>query len=443
MEIRDILKCLKIKNTTIEESTTIYGVTHLECEIEPNVVFFDVSGNCSDEVSKSVTLVFSEKNSHKANWITVNDIYDTYFKVLDLFYQNPLRNIKLVGITGSDGKSTTGKYLKHFIEKLNFLECEDCASTPFINHIYEAARNCVEQKQKFLAIEIDDKGLKDPLINRLKFDYTIFTNLNYTKDSSYPTTIDYLKGMQILFDLRKDKGIGIISSDDDFYQYFAHYPNMVCYGEKPHSDFKLSNVHFHYGLITFDIETVGESFFDLFINKSEKYHLNDSMPGFVIGFLEGISNEDLTKKIKSLPKLSGNLEPILSVNNFKVYHDNAQTPASLACILKEAKKQSDSEIIVVCASESKDPNKRSQIGEIAMELAEYVVFTSNTHENDSKEAIESLVSFSENRNYAKILNRKDALKHACSKVDNQHTLVITGELSRSDLIIEDYLRLKK
>lgn len=385
--------------------------------------------------------------------IRVNDTNDTLFQIAHDYYGKPLEKIKLIGITGTDGKTTTATMVKDllsFFTKAAYLGtngfCYDNVSlnttntTPGIAEIIKYASIALENNCKYLIMEVSSEGLLHNRCQNLLFDQTILTNVTKDHLNIHKDFNNYLNSKLKLFDQLRDNGTNVINIDDNSYSLFKKRNNAktISYGKNNDAMFRFDNIKEYLGYTTFDL-----------IVKDDLYHIKSPFCGefnvynlvcalAVISNL-GFSLDDVMDKIMVLKPIKGRMNFIDSRKGFKIVLDYAHTTKATLEVLTYINKVKTGKIITVvgCAGD-RYKDKREEIGKIVADYSDIAIFTMDDPRN---EKIENIFSDMEKNirqnNVIKIKNRKKAIKKAINLATNNDILLILGKGTDSYMAVKN------
>lgn len=424
---------------------------------QPLSVFYAIKGtNCDgnnyivDAIKKGAKTIICEKiprnKIDKINYIKVKSPLDSYQDVLMHSIKNELKKIKIIGITGTNGKTTVATLTYGILKYLNIstmfigtngtyvynartkkeLVINTPNTTPKLSIIVSLIKK--HPKINFLIMEVSSEALKSNRVNKLLFDTVVFTNLGHDHLDSHHTISEYRNAKLKLFMLTKDNANAIINIDDKNAKYFLNYSknkelNVKTYGilsgeirgeiltlNKDYMMIKIFSSNFEYIVGTnligsFNLLNILAA---LTIIETEKIPLNH-----ILGFFE-----------KQL-SIDGRYEKHI-INNRNVYIDYAHNPNAIKEFLKLISKikEKGQIITVIGAGGQKDVKKRPKMGKYATFYSDRVIFTEDNSRNESvNEIINDLISDLTMTNYLIEYNREVAIKMA-AKISKPNDYII-------------------
>ena len=349
-------------------------------------------------------------------------------KYLEKNYYNEIKDIKLIGITGTNGKTTTSYLIYESLNKLG-IKCayigtlgfytpdkkiETANTTPTLYEIYEMLLECKEMGIEYVTIEVSSHGLDMKRVEGLTFEYGIFTNLTEDHLDYHKTMENYAKAKQKLF---KQSKKSIINIDDKYKDYFLE-EDSITYG-KNDSNYTISDIY---------IDRQGSSFKlnneEYICNLIGEYNVYNIVCVIIILKLLGLD----TNVIKDLSAPKGRMDIIEHKSN-SIIIDYAHTPDAVEKILTEVSKLPHNKIVTMigCGGD-RDKFKRPIMGDIATTYSDYVIFTSDNPRGEDPDLILNDITCKlYKKNYEIIENRKKAIKKSIQKLSKNDILLLLGK----------------
>lgn len=374
--------------------------------------------------------------------IIVNDSYAELKRLLKLFYNEPYNDLKMIGITGTDGKTSTAIFCNHLLNYLNSSSYIGTNGIHYQNEIYPTSFTTEplaenyrlldyfkENNVKYVCMEASSQGLLAKRLDTILFDYTVFTNLSVEHLDTHKTMANYFNSKLELFKQMKPQGTIIVNKDDNYAKFFNDFDQVIYYSLFTPSDYQAINIRYYNGYTMFDLLTKDTIYQNLLINRQEEYNIYNILPGIIISLKEGIYLPYIYKALKDLPIVSGRLEKVPLKYPFEVYIDFAHTPGGLKAVLSSLKQKANGNLILVCGSAgNKDKIKRPLMGEIACSICDKVIFTSeDPRDEDPMMIINDLIKDIKTSNYQIIVDRKKALTEALKLAKEHDIVIVTGK----------------
>jgi UDP-N-acetylmuramoyl-L-alanyl-D-glutamate--2,6-diaminopimelate ligase len=391
---------------------------------------------------------FSALKSNKTTTVIyVDNAAEAMALLANAFFGYPSNSMKLVGITGTNGKTTTTYILKSILELAgkkvgiigtigywignNFISAEK--TTPESVKIFEMLKKMKDESVDYVVMEVSSIALVLNRVYGLKYDVAAFTNLTQDHLDFHQTFEKYFEAKKILFDSNlKSDGTAIYNTDDS-------------YGEKIAADFKGRKISYGLGSADF-IGNVQELNFDgmlLSINYKDlsrnihseltgKFNAYNILTAYVISKSLGIDEDIIVDGIKKAASVDGRFKKIKSNDGFWCIVDYSHTPDSLKNALETIKQilSKNAKVITVfgCGG-NRDKTKRPIMGKIASELSDVVVVTSdNPRDEEPKTIIDDILSGIDRKENLYIdIDRKSAIGKGISLAEKGDVILVAGK----------------
>ena len=349
---------------------------------------------------------------------------------IDSYINNNYIDINIIGVTGTNGKTTTCYLLYQLLNKLN-IKCAYIGTIGYIvDDLYEELDNTTPSKLdtyyllkrskelgcKYVVIEISSQALEQDRVSFLKLDYIVYTNITRDHLDYHKTIKNYINAKLKILDLLKEAGLVIINNDDKYSKLFK-IKNYKTYGLINNSDYMLDN--YKYNLI----------------GKFNKYNL---LAALSILYDMGYTYNDLYDLVSALKEPKGRMDLIEYKNN-KIIIDYAHTPDAVKNVLTTINNIEHNKIItIIGCGGNRDKGKRSMIGSISTKLSDYVIFTSdNPRDEDELKIINDMIKRLDIDNYEIESNRKKAIKKGIQLLSNNDILMVLGKGHENYQIIKN------
>ncbi len=356
-----------------------------------------------------------------------------------IFYQKA-QNVKLIGVTGTNGKTSVSLFISQLLEDLNVRtgvigtlgishsDNKTSNTTPDIFTIYKSLQEYSKQGIEVAIIEASSHALTQNRLSGLDFEQAIFTNLTQDHLDYHKTMEHYREAKGKLFSNSKAQTV-IINRDDENHSYFldvAEDKVVKTFSIDDFSDYQLSKKGFicHLFNFVFELPLLGH------------FNLSNALAAFASIKSLGYSDELIIPKLAKLSPPPGRMQK-LDKNN--IWIDYAHTPDALSNALQTLHlhyPESKLRLVFGCGGD-RDKSKRQQMGKIASELAHSIILTNDNPRNEQPENIikDILVGVKIENNTQVILDRKIAIKTAITTLNEDEVLLIAGKGHESTQII--------
>ncbi|MDD5012839.1 MAG: UDP-N-acetylmuramoyl-L-alanyl-D-glutamate--2,6-diaminopimelate ligase [Candidatus Pacebacteria bacterium] len=369
----------------------------------------------------------------------IKNFYHLTFAFLGAFLNGfPSRKIKVIGVTGTNGKSTTISITTKILEEAGYKVASSTSiafkvgdkteenrlkmTMPGRFVLQNFLRKAVKEKCDYAVIEVTSEGIKQYRHKFINFKTALITNLNPEHIEAHKGFENYKKAKGELFKAVKD--VHIINIDDQHKDYFLSFPanKTITYGiENNDAEIKAENVETSYKGTKFKVQNIDFESKLLF-----DFNVYNLLAGIAIGFSEKISLEKCRDGIKKVEQIPGRMEEVIQ-SPFKVFVDYAFTPAALEKVYSFLKPNNGKLICVLGAcGGGRDKWKRPVLGSIAEKYGDVVIVTNeDPYDEDPMEIINQVASGSFKAE--KILDREEAIKKALSLAVSGDVVIITGK----------------
>lgn len=370
-------------------------------------------------------------------------VKDTREYLNDYLYKNyyPLfRDIKLIGITGTNGK-TTSSYLTYqmlnllgkktaYIGTIGFYCNNDKKelnnTTPDIDLLYEMFLEAKEKDCEYLVMEVSSHALDKDRVHGLEFDEVAFTNLTQDHLDYHKTIENYANAKKILFTKTRDKKIAIINSDDPSYKTFMlNGNNNVTFGTN--GDAKFKNLILSNQGSSFTLEYSNNSY-NIDTDLVGKFNVYNFLTSLLLVANLGFEIESILNISNKLNHPPGRMEMIKYKTN-SIFVDYAHTPDAVSNVINSTIEYKKAKVITIlgCGGD-RDRTKRPIMGNIATELSDYVIFTNdNPRTEDEKTIMKDIIDGVKKDNYEVNHNRKEAIEKGIDMLKDNDILLILGK----------------
>lgn len=394
----------------------------------------------ADAIEKGATKVVVEEGLYPVETYIVKDTHEYLVQTLKREYYDEVKDLKLIGITGTNGK-TTSCYLIHqalnrlgrkcgYIGTIGFYIdekiCDLPNTTPDILDLYDMLLTCKKEGCEFVAMEVSSHSLDMNRVDGLLFDYAIFTNLTQDHLDYHGNMKNYALAKQKLFRKMKEQGTCFINIDDDnSYHFLLPENHNITYGFR-NGSYRITNMTYSLGHTDFIVSHEGEKTYQMkLIGKHNLYNML-----VVIMLLEelGIGESEIRKTISLLEEPRGRMECV-RYHDALIIVDYAHTPDAVSNAIHAVLEIPHGKIytIIGCGGD-RDRAKRPEMAKIATDLSDYVIFTSDNPRNEDPEHIlEDMEHGLDNTNYEKIVNRKEAINRGIQMLQKSDILLLLGK----------------
>lgn len=391
-----------------------------------NVNHFD---HIKDAIDRGSVFLITDREIDFSFPHLVVDNIDEYYKNICLkFYDINLDDFYFIGITGTDGKTTTATIVNRLIKNsayigtngltINNKTISTSNTTPCISELYSDLRKVKDAGINTVVMEVSSEALLHNRVDNMKFDIIGFTNITGDHLNVHGGFDNYLNCKLKLLDLVKDTGYVVINGDD------SSLRKIDC---KNKYSFGKSNCDYTINSISYDGKNTVINLNDMYITSPLKgeYNVYNVVMSFVIGLLYGIDSNELISYISTLKPISGRCETLNFGQDFDIVLDYAHTINGIDSIL-DTFSDYDRIITVTGCAGGRDHSKRSIIGDIVMSKSDISIFTmDDPRYEDVNSIIDEMVG--DNKDYIRIIDREEAINYALSIAGKGDVVLILGK----------------
>ena len=456
MKLNEVLKNITPIKIVGNDNVEITGVNIDSRRIKAGHLFVAIRGTQVDGhqfIDKAIELgadavlceELPEKLSDHVTYVQVESTEDAVGKVATLFYGNPSHKLKLVGVTGTNGKTTIATLLYNMFRKFGYkvgllstvcnyiddVEVPADHTTPDPIELNELLAKMVEAGCEYAFMECSSHAIHQKRIGGLKFAGGLFTNLTRDHLDYHKTFENYRNAKKAFFDGLPKDAFAITNTDDKNGMIMVQNTKATVktYSIRSMADFRarILECHFEGMYLEIDGREVGVQFIG-------KFNVSNLLAVYGAAIMLGKKPEDILLVLSTLHSVSGRLEPIHSPEGFTAIVDYAHTPDALANVLNAIHEVLDGKghVITVCgAGGNRDKGKRPLMAQEAVRQSDKVIITSdNPRFEDPQEIInEMLAGLNEQqmRKVVSIVDRKEAIRTACMMAQKGDVVLVAGK----------------
>ena len=456
MKLIELLKTVKVLNTIGDTGVEITGVNIDSRRIEAGHLFVAIPGTQTDGhkfIPKAIELGAAailcehlpEEQVESVSYVVVESTESTVGIVATHFFGDPSRKLKLVGVTGTNGKTTIATLLYNMFRKFghkcgllstvcNYIEGEAIPAdhtTPDPIELNHLLAQMVEAGCEYAFMECSSHAIAQKRIGGLKFAGGLFTNLTRDHLDYHKTVENYRDAKKAFFDGLDKDAFAITNADDKNGLYMVQNTKaqVKTYSIRSMADFKAKIIECHFEGMYLDIngKEVGVQFIG-------KFNVSNLLAVYGAAIMLGKKPEDILVILSTLKSVSGRLEPIHSPEGYTAIVDYAHTPDALENVLNTINEvlNGKGKVITVCgAGGNRDKGKRPIMAQTAVKLSDKVIITSdNPRFEEPQDIINDMLAGLDNKQMKKvvsIVDRKEAIRTACMMAEKGDVILIAGK----------------
>ena len=451
------LKNVEVLNSLGDADVDITGVNIDSRRIEKGHLFIAIPGTQTDghnfipkAIEQGAAAVLCEYFPNTRvpgiTYIAVESTEDAVGKVATVFYGEPSLKLKLVGVTGTNGKTTIATLLYNMFRKFghkcgllstvcNYIEGEAIPAdhtTPDPIELNKLLHQMVEAGCEYAFMECSSHAIAQKRIGGLKFAGGLFTNLTRDHLDYHKTFENYRDAKKAFFDGLSKDAFAITNADDKNGAVMVQNckAKVKTYSTRSMADFRarIIECHFEGMYLEIDGREVGVQFIG-------KFNVSNLLAVYGAAVMLGKKPEDILLVLSTLKSVAGRLEPIRSKDGITAVVDYAHTPDALENVLNAIHEVLDGkggQVITVCgAGGNRDKGKRPLMAQEAVKQSDRVIITSdNPRFEEPQDIINDMLAGLDQKQMKKvvsIVDRKEAIKTACMLAQKGDVILIAGK----------------
>lgn len=382
--------------------------------------------------------------------ILVENVRKTMAEIACAYYGNPSESIKVIGVTGTNGKTTITYIIKKILEeagyKAGLIGTIDYITdskgvntsrltTPDSIEMNEYLSKMVKSGMDFCVMEVSSIALVNFRVHTIHFDTAVFTNLTSEHMDLHVNMDNYFRAKKILFDTLSEHSLAVSNSDDDFgiRMLTETKASKKLYSIDNYSNLQAANIILTLDGMSFDI-TYNENTYRVKSSLTGKFNVYNILAAILTALRYGIGIEIILSAIEKFEAVKGRFNRITLPNGACAIIDYSHTSDSLKNAIEAAidivnRENKNGRVITLfgCGGD-KDKTKRPVMGHIATELSDFVIVTSDNPRSESPEAIiEDIKKGIEKNNYESEPNRDEAIRRGIEMSRSGDIILICGK----------------
>ncbi len=459
MKLSTLLKDVETLN--VYEDVEVERVTDNDKENLKNALYVCIDGNRVDghllvenAIKKGAIVVVTSRDLKVKNQIIVKNTRRVYSQIAANFYGNPAKQLKLIGVTGTNGKTSTAFFIKGIIESLGKKcgiigtvknvtgnkEFDSELTTPEPMKLHKILREMVKSGCEYCVMEVSSQGLHQERVWGLSFETAVLTNITPEHLDYHGNMQNYIDAKLRLFSMTKSACINIDDINIQSIINRIECPYKTVSAISNDADYTAKNVVCNENGIRY--EFVGMDCIGRITTKIPgRFTVYNSLCAVTTLINLGFSYDDVFNACNAVDFIRGRAEIIQTPKNFSVMIDYAHTPDGLYNILQSVREFTKGRIITVfgCGGD-RDKSKRAKMGRIAGDLSDIAVVTSDNPRNENPLLIinDILCGMEKAKSrIAVIENRRQAIEFALSKARKNDVVLLAGKGHETYQIIEN------
>ena len=455
MNLDNLLKDLNLGKTYNEE---INEIQYDSRKVKNGDVFVAIKGFSVDghkfidkAIENGAKVIIGEEDLviENALYIKVEDSRKALATLAKNYFDNPQKKMKIIGITGTNGKTTSAFMMKSLLESKGYkvgligticnmigekkLKTE--RTTPESLELYKLFNDMIEENMDYCVMEVSSHSLALDRVYGIEFSTGVFTNLTVDHLDFHKTLENYFNEKKKLFKVSINK---VVNIDNEYgIDLKNQYSEALSYSVDKNGDLNATNLHISSKGVKFDV-AYKDKVEHISINIPGKYNVENALGVIGVALQEGMTLREIADGMKKLKAVPGRCELVSFGENipFDIIVDYAHTPDGLENIIKTLKELTEGRLITIfgCGGD-RDKTKRPIMGRIATDIA--IVTSDNPRTEEPGAIIKDILSGINSDNYIVEENRLEAIKKGMMMAKEKDVLLIAGKGHEDYQILKD------
>ena len=463
-KLSELLSATTVGELLGDSETAIHGLTYDSRAVGAGDCFFAVPGTLRDghdfipaAVGAGAAAIVCERIPEMpapgVAYVRVPDAAGAMADMAAAFYDHPSRELRLVGITGTNGKTTTATLLYDLVRALGYRaglistvvyridgrEVEATHTTPDAIRLNALMRGMVDAGCDYCFMECSSHAIVQERTRGLDFAGGIFSNITHDHLDYHKTFAEYIRAKKRFFDALPAGAFALTNADDRNGSVMVQNTaaRVHTYSLRAMADFRCKIVEMHLDGMLLRLD--GR---ELWVGLLGRFNAYNLLAVYATACLLGLDREEVLRVLSTLHPVSGRFEILRAANGTSAVVDYAHTPDALENVLRtiEEIRTLAQQLIVVCGcGGDRDRTKRPEMAQIAVRYATTAIFTSDNPRHESPEAIldEMIAGLDPSARYLRIADRAEAIRTAVMLARPGDVILVAGKGHETYQIIGD------
>jgi UDP-N-acetylmuramoyl-L-alanyl-D-glutamate--2,6-diaminopimelate ligase len=460
MQLKTLLASIPVREIIGPVDRAVESIAYDSRRVQRDGLFVALHGEKSDghdfigqATEKGATVIVAER-AEKNSRVTCVLVENTRTAMADLsarFFNYPARKLKLAGVTGTNGKTTTTFLIKHICEKagtrcglLGTVRYEigervlpAARTTPESLDLQELLAQMRDAGCRAAAMEVSSHALAQERTRDIEWDAAVFTNLTQDHLDYHGTMENYFAAKAKLFQQlaqqqRKKKPVAIINIDDRYGQKLVakigNKVSVVTFGTGLKADFRACNYRMEFGGTAYRLDARGKSYL-VRVPLIGRFNVANSVAALAAANALGVGLREAVLSLAKSPQVPGRLEMVPAKRQFQTFVDYAHTPDALLNVIKTLRELDPRRLVVVfgCGG-NRDREKRPLMGQVVDQNADFAIITSdNPRKEDPDKIIADVEKGFRGSHFETIADRAAAISRAVELAQPRDIVLIAGK----------------
>ncbi len=465
MKLKELMDGIIDVPSKIDTTQDIQGIALDSRKLKPGFVFIAIKGVSEHGLvylqqakEKGASFVLYERQGSEGfelsqqgiDLVAVDSLSSKLGHIADRFYRSPSQALDIIGITGTNGKTSCSQFLLQLIADSGIIGTlgwggqgdlnRTVNTTPDVLDVQNMLATFVRLKKQTVLMEVSSHGLQQGRVNDVCFKGAVFTNLSRDHLDYHGSMEAYLQAKLLLFK-RPDLKFAVVNADDPYSEHFLAVTDKKvsrwAFSVLENNQMSRKQVDEYVSVEDVVFSLSGIAFIVCWRNEKVRvntrivgdFNLENILAVMTVLLAQGFSLSDVAEKVNSLEPVAGRMERFGGDGSPFVFVDYAHTPDALEKVLSGLRKYCQQKLWVVfgCGG-NRDEGKRPLMGEIAEKLADHVVITNdNPRFENPEKIIHDILSGCTTQQVEVIKDRKQAIHSVIQRAENNDGIVIAGK----------------
>jgi UDP-N-acetylmuramoyl-L-alanyl-D-glutamate--2,6-diaminopimelate ligase len=460
MQLKILAEAIPVREVLGSLDREVDGIFYDSRRVQKNGLYVAVRGAHVDghqfteqaiERGASAIVVERPESHSRATSLVVADSREALADLAFTFFKKPALRLKMAGVTGTNGKTTTTFLLKHICDDAGLRSgligtvryeigervLPATRTTPESLDLQELLSQMADAGCKAAVMEVSSHALAQERTRGLEWDVAVFTNLTQDHLDFHETMEDYFEAKACLFTGLKNQpnkkaAAAVINLDDRYGEQLVgrikDEVTLITYGVSARADFRASNYRAEFGGTSFQLDARGKSYL-VRVPLIGRFNVANALAALAAANSLGIGLREAVLSLAKSPQVPGRLEAVPAKRQFQIFVDYAHSDDALLNVLKTLRELSPNRLIVVFgAGGDRDKQKRPLMGRVADQNADYSIISSdNPRKEDPLAIIADVQKGFRSGNFETIPDRAEAIARAIALAQPRDIVLIAGK----------------
>jgi UDP-N-acetylmuramoyl-L-alanyl-D-glutamate--2,6-diaminopimelate ligase len=460
MQLKTLTDAISVRQVVGPLDRKVESIAYDSRRVQRSGMFVALRGEKNDghnfirqAIEKGATVIVAEhaEEDSRATFLVVENTRAALAGLATMFYRRPAEQLRIAGVTGTNGKTTTTFLIKHICERAG-LACgligtvryeigqrvlPATRTTPESLDLQELLAQIANAGCRAAAMEVSSHALAQNRTDEIEWDVALFTNLTQDHLDFHGTMESYFEAKAKLFtelarQRKKKKPSAIVNIDDRYGERLiakiGSHVSVVTFGMSPRADFRASNYRMEFGGTLYQLDAHGKSYL-VRVPLIGRFNVANSVAALAAANALGVNLRDAVLSLAKSPQVPGRLEMVPAKRQFQVYVDYAHTPDALLNVIKTLRELDPHRLIVLfgCGG-NRDRQKRPLMAQVVDRHADFAIVTSDNPRKEDPDAIIAEIEdgFRSDR-YEKITDRAQAIARVVELAQPRDIVLIAGK----------------